>query len=65
MPAINFSSVPHGRYAGELIVYQRRPKLLLGDYYLYYLFTPDGKEVGVVGDSEFDVGLFLNPDGNN
>lgn len=66
MPAVSFPGVmTRGKYAGDLIVLQSRPKLGLGTYSLYYLFTPTGKEVGVVGDSEFDVGLFLDPDGTD
>jgi hypothetical protein len=64
MPAVDFPAVVlSGKYKGDLVVLQRRPKLSLGSYYLYYLFTPDGREVGVVGDKEFDVGIFLDPDG--
>ena len=64
LPAITFSSVLRGKYAGNLVARQRRPKLSGGYYYLYYLFTPNAQELGVVGDSEFDVGLFLDPDGS-
>jgi hypothetical protein len=52
-----------GKYAGDLVVLQRRPKLGLGSYCLYYLFTRYGREIGVVGDNEFDVEIFLDPDG--
>jgi hypothetical protein len=64
MPAMSFSVVSYGKYAGDLVVKQRRSKLSLGTYTLYYLFTPRGQEIGVVGETEFDVGLFLNPDGD-
>lgn len=64
MPAVSFKTVLRGKYAGDLVVRQRRPKLSGGFYYLYYLFAPDGKELGVVGETEFDVGLFLDPDGS-
>jgi hypothetical protein len=65
MPAVAFPAVVlHGKYTGDLVVQQRRPKLGVGYYLLYYLFTPDGKEIGVVGDKEFDVEIFLDPDGD-
>jgi hypothetical protein len=65
MPAVTFFSVLRGKYAGNLVVQQRRPKLSTGFFYLYYLFSPAGKELGVVGENQFDVDLFLDPDGSH
>ncbi len=65
MPAVSFPAIVYrGKYRGDLIVLQRRPKLSLGDFLLYYLFAPNGVEIGVVGDSEFDVGIFIDPNGD-
>jgi len=64
MPAFEFYSVVRGKYGGDLVVQQRRAKLATGYYYLYYLYTPDGKEIGVVGENQADVDLFLDPDGD-
>ena len=58
--------VPNGKYVGDLIIQQRRQKLGVGFYYWFYLFTPtpDGKEVGVVGQDENDVKSFLDMAGD-
>jgi hypothetical protein len=57
--AENFQVVKNGQYAGDLILQQRRAKLAVGYYEWFYLFTPDGKEAGVVGSNKSDVNLFL------
>ena len=65
VPALDFPAVvQNGKYIGDLVVSQRRPTLSLDHYTLYYLFSPEGKEIGVVGETEFDVGIFLDPDGD-
>jgi hypothetical protein len=56
---LNLTVVPSGRYAGDLIVQQRRPKLGVGYYYWFYLFSPSGEELGVVGDNQQDVENFF------
>lgn len=43
--------VPSGEYRDHLLVSQHRYFLGGGSYDWYYLFTPAGKEVGVVGES--------------
>ncbi len=46
--------VPSGEYRDHLLVSQHRYFLGGGSYDWYYLFTPDGKEAGVVGESTAD-----------
>jgi hypothetical protein len=57
--ALNFQVVPTGQYRGDLVAQIRKAKLAPGYYEWYYLLTPDGKEVGVVGQYKGDVALFL------
>ena len=57
--ATSFWVVPHGRYRGDLVAQIRKAKLAPGYYYWYWLITPEGKEIDVVGEDEGDVGLFL------
>ena len=61
VPALGLPAVVYkGEYEGDLVVLQRRQKLSgIGNLILYYLFTPEGEEVGVIGDEPFDVGIFL------
>jgi len=57
--ALNFRVVPAGQYRGDLVAQIRKPKLAPGYYEWYWLLTPEGKEVGVVGQDEGDVALFM------
>lgn len=44
--------VPSGQYAGFLMVSQHRYFLAGGAYDWYWLFSPDGSEVGPIGEDE-------------
>ncbi|MBV9772638.1 MAG: PD40 domain-containing protein [Gemmatimonadetes bacterium] len=44
--------VPSGRYAGDLLVEQHRYFLAGGSYDWVWLLTPEGKDVGPVGESD-------------
>lgn len=57
--AISFEVVPHGQYRGDLVVQIRKAKLAPGYYEWYWLITPEGKEIDVVGQDEGDVMLFM------
>ena len=57
--ALGFTVVPAGKFKGYLVAQLRKAKLAVGYYDWYYLLTPEGKEVGVVGQDEGDVELFL------
>ena len=46
--------VPNGEYAGDLLVEQHRYFLGGGSYDWFWLMRPDGKEVGVVGETTED-----------
>lgn len=55
--------VPSGEYRDHLLVSQHRYFLGGGSYDWYYLFTPAGKEVGVVGKSTANfMALYVNAD---
>jgi hypothetical protein len=58
--ALEFSVVPEGKYKGDLIVKQHRPKLALGYYDWFYLLKPNGEQVGVIGENKDDVDYFLD-----
>ena len=52
--------VPSGTYAGHLLVSQHRYFLGGGSYDWTWLFAPDGKEVGPVGETDAAVEAFLS-----
>jgi Tol biopolymer transport system component len=43
-----------GRYKGDLVVMQHRHFVGSGTYNWYWLFSPDGKELGPIGPTEAD-----------
>jgi len=47
--------VPTGKYAGDIIVNQHRYFLLGGSYDWLWLITPNGKEVGPLGEAREDI----------
>jgi hypothetical protein len=57
--ALNFEIVPAGQYRGDLVAQIRKAKLAPGYYEWYWLLTPEGKELGIVGQDDGDVALFL------
>ena len=57
--AKDFWVVPRGRYGGDLIAQVRKAKLAVGYYDWFYLLSPDGKELGVIGPDRTDVDQFL------
>lgn len=53
--------IDRGDYKGDLIISQHRYFVGGGSYNWYYVFTPEGKEVGPLGDNLDDVNWdFLN-----
>lgn len=58
--ALNFQVVATGPYRGDLVAQIRKAKLAPGYYEWYWLLTPEGKEVGLVGQNEHDVALFMD-----
>jgi hypothetical protein len=60
LPANQLISVLRsGDYADHIIVQQHRYFLGGGSYDWYWLFTPDGREVGPIADSEDGVNYFM------
>ncbi len=57
--AMRFWVVPGGQYSGDLIAQVRKAKVGAGYYYWFYLFSPDGKELGLIGPDEKAVEDFL------
>jgi len=57
--ALNFVVVLGGQYRGDLVAQIRKAKLAPGFYEWYWLLTPDGKEIGIVGQDEHDVARFM------
>jgi hypothetical protein len=58
MPGNSLEVVARGEYAGHLLVSQHRYFMVAGSYDWLWLFTPDGKEVGPLGDGETAVEEF-------
>ena len=50
-PGNSLEVVPRGEYAGHLVVSQHRYFVSDGSYDWYWLLTPDGREVGPLGES--------------
>ena len=50
-PGNELRVVPAGQYAGHLVVQQHRYFLGGGAYDWYWLLTPEGKEVGAIGET--------------
>ncbi|MBB4637377.1 TolB family protein [Longimicrobium terrae] len=59
IPGNSVDVVPAGSYAGHLLVDQHRYHLAGGSYDWTWLFTPDGREVGSIGETEGAVRDFL------
>lgn len=57
--AVRWSVVYGGKFTGALVLQQRRAKLVAGFFNWFYLFSPEGKELGVIGENEADVLEFL------
>lgn len=57
--ALAFWVVGHGSFEGDLVVQIRKP--LDGGFSRYYwLITPEGRELGIVGESELEAREFLS-----
>ena len=56
--ALQWDVIRQGRYAGDLVVQKRKP---VGDGItdFFWLLTPEGKEIGFVGQSEEEAQEFL------
>ena len=50
--------VPRGRCRGYLIASVRKATLSLRIFYWYWLLTPEGKEVGLIGPDDEDAEAF-------
>ena len=50
LPANSLNVVAYGEYKGNLIVNQHRYFINGGSYDWYWLFTPEGKEIGPLGE---------------
>jgi len=58
LPGLSVEVVPRGHYAGHLLVTQHRYFIIGGSYDWVWLFTPDGREVGPIGESDAAVATF-------
>ena len=54
-PANYLKVIPDGEYKGNLLIQQHRYFLKGGSYDWYYVFTPEGKEVGPLAESLEDI----------
>lgn len=58
IPGNSLEVVPNGRYAGHLLVSQHRYFLVAGSFDWVWLFTPAGREVGPVGETQAAIDEF-------
>jgi hypothetical protein len=58
-PALNFWIVPKGPFGNDLVLEQAPLSLAEGRLDIYYLFSPDGKQMQIVGLKEESVKSFL------
>ena len=58
MEANSVEVVMQGKYRGYLIVLQHRYFLGKGSYDMFWLFSPEGKEIGPVGDTQEQIDAF-------
>lgn len=58
LPGQSVEVVRRGHYAGHLLVTQHRYFIIGGTYDWVWLFTPDGREVGPIGDGDAAVATF-------
>jgi dipeptidyl aminopeptidase/acylaminoacyl peptidase len=59
-PALRYWVVPKGDYAGDLVLDQNPLTYVAGRIEIYYLFGPNGKQLGIVGLTEANVNFFLD-----
>ena len=57
-PAVSYYIVGYGAYGGDLVV-QKRKSYPEGSTYFFYLISPDGADLGFVGETDNDVREFL------
>ena len=57
-PAGSYRIVPSGRCQGYLIASIRKSTLSLRIFHWYWLLTPEGKEVGLIGPDDMDADSF-------
>jgi len=57
--ALRFSVILVNKYSSDLVAQLHRPKMGGGYYDWFYLLTPEGLEVGVIGQGKSDVYDFL------
>jgi len=58
--ALSFSFVKKGPYRGDLVANVRKPTLGYGYYDCFWVLSPEGKEIGVVGSDQRAVDFFLD-----
>jgi hypothetical protein len=57
--AIGIQVIRSGKYKGKLIALLRKSKLSLGMWNPYYVIDSNGEEIGYIGQTEGEVGEFL------
>jgi TonB family protein len=63
--AASYDVVQSGPNAGDLLVYQRKISIVGMPFYLYWLYSPNGKDLGLAGPDGLDVANAINPDGSS
>ena len=58
IPGNSLEVVPRGEYAGYLMVEQHRYFLAAGSYDSTWLFSPTGREIGPIGETDESIEAF-------
>jgi TonB family protein len=60
--AASYDVIQSGPNAGDLLVYKRKISIVGMPFYLYWLYSPNGKDLGLAGPDGLDVANAINPD---
>lgn len=61
--AASYVLIKSGPHAGEILVYQRKVGLDSSIYYVYWLYSSSGGDLGIAGPDDLDVARASDPDG--
>jgi hypothetical protein len=57
--AASYDIIRCGKQAGDLLVYQRKEDLIGAIYYVYWLYSPGGQDLGIAGLDNMDTSALI------
>lgn len=60
-PAASYDVILSGSFAGDLLLYQRKRSITGYVYYVYWLYTPEGGDLGMAGPDTLDIEPLVGP----